>query len=150
IFDCVFATPDMSKWRTLDAYPVVIAAGEIELSGQEGARLAKYVDDGGTLLVADGHVAGPGVGALGVPATGETSESDGCRWLDDPAMHPSPRFRYKPIVTTTDGWKPLARTTGDDAFCAALDRGEGRLIYLSVPYGMSITRQASPVVPRLF
>ncbi|MGE5194967.1 MAG: hypothetical protein ACM3U2_20945, partial [Deltaproteobacteria bacterium] len=150
IFDCVFATPDMAKWATLDTYPVVIAAGEIELTAAEGARLAKYVEEGGTLLAADGHLGGPGLAALGFPAAKESAEADGYCWLEDPATHSSPRFRFRPITTAKDGWKPLARTAGGDTFCAALDRGKGRLIYLSVPYGMSITRQALPVVPRLF
>jgi hypothetical protein len=150
IFDCFFATPDMSKWTTLDTYPVVIAAGEVELTAPEGARLAKYVEDGGTLLVADGHLTGPGVAALQLPATDKATEADGYRWLEDAAIHASPRFRYRPIATAKDGWKPLATTAAGDAFCAALERGRGRLIYLAVPYGMSITRQALPVVPRLF
>ena len=34
-------------------------------------------------------------------------------------------------------------------FCAAIDRGAGRIIYLSVPRGLSITKHAHPVVPRL-
>jgi hypothetical protein len=150
IFDCVFATPDMTKWTTLDTYPVVIAAGEIELTAPEGARLARYVEEGGTLLVADAHLTGPGVAALQLPATDKTAEADGYRWLDDPTIHASPRFRCRPIATTTEGWKPLAQTAAGESFCAALDRGKGRLIYLAVPYGMSITRQALPVLPRLF
>jgi hypothetical protein len=150
IFDCVYATPDATKWRTLDTYPVVIAAGEIELTAPEGARLAKYVEDGGTLLVADGHLSGPGVAALQLPAGDKTAEADNYRWLDDPTAHVSPSFRYRPIPTTKDGWKPLAQTATGDTFCAALDRGKGRLIDLAVPHGMSISRQALPVLPRLF
>lgn len=149
IFDCVFATADMTKWSTLDTYPVAIAAGELELSAPEGERLARYVEDGGTLLVADGHLLGPGLAALKLPAANAVAEADGYRWLEGKNVYPSPRFRYRPIPAS-EGWKPLAQTAEGEAFCAAVDRGKGRLIYLSIPYGMSITRQAVPVLPRLF
>ena len=43
----------MKQWTTIDTYPVVIVAGEIELTAAEGQRLAEYVANGGTLLVAD-------------------------------------------------------------------------------------------------
>ncbi len=36
------------------SYPVVIAAGDMELTAEEGRRLAQYVDEGGTLLLAGG------------------------------------------------------------------------------------------------
>src|SRR6185295_2818496 len=36
------------------------------------------------------------------------------------------------------------------SFCSAFDRGQGRLILLSVPRGLGIDRAAVPVVARLF
>lgn len=147
VFDCIFAYPDVQRWMTIDTYPVVIAAGEIELTQSEGQRLAKYVQDGGTLVVADGHLSGPGLAELKLPAVGEQAESDGYRWLGDATIHPSPRYRYRPIMAPDA--KIVARTSNNHAICAAFDRGQGRLIYLSVPYGMSISRQAVPLVPRL-
>ena len=146
VFDVVLAYPDVAKWKTIDTYPVVIAAGDIELTEAEGKRLAKYVADGGTLLVADAHLTGPGLAALELPKTGDAAEADGYRWLADQTVHPSPRFRYKPI----EGGRPLATTPDGKPFCAAFDRGKGRLIYLSVPRGLAVGRQAVPVVPRLF
>ncbi len=76
IFDVAIAYPDVAKWRTLDTYPVVIVAGEIELTAAEGQRLADYVNRGGTLLVADAHLTGPGLAALALPAVG-AGRSDG-------------------------------------------------------------------------
>jgi hypothetical protein len=154
IFDVIFAYPDVSKWRTIDTYPVVIAAGDIELSAAEGQRLAKYVDDGGTLLVADTHLTGPGAAALRLPAAGKLREANAYRWLmkngdppeDDPS-HASPAFRYRPIPA--DAGRPLATTATGDVFCTAIDRGRGRIVYLSTPRGLSITKQAHPVVARL-
>jgi hypothetical protein len=146
IFDVVFAYPDVKKWRTIDTYPVVIIAGDIELTEAEGQRLAQYVQQGGTLLVADTHLTGPGVKALNLPAVGEPAEADSYRWLNDPAAQPAQRFRFRPIT----GGRALATAADGKTVCAAFDQGKGRLIYLSVPRGLGIDRQAVPLVPRLF
>jgi hypothetical protein len=162
IFDVVCAYPDVKRWTTLDTYPVVIAAGEIELTAAEGRRLAQYVADGGTLLVADGHLSGPGLAALELPSAGAAAEADAYCWLGDAAEHPSQRFRFRPIQGTGSARKevpahpspararrPLATAPDGSCFCAAFDRGRGRLVYLAVPYGMGIDRRAIPVLPRL-
>jgi hypothetical protein len=143
IFDVVYAYPDTKRWTTLATYPVAIAAGDIELTADEGKRLAEYVQKGGTLVVADGHLSGPGVDALELPRMGAPSESDECVWLGKKVA--SQRFRYRPI----DGGRPLATTADGKVFCAAVDRGQGRLIVLSVPRGLGIDRAAVPALPLL-
>jgi hypothetical protein len=147
IFDVVCAYPDVAKWRTIDTYPVVIAAGDIELSAAEGRRLADYVNRGGTLLIADAQLTGPGVAELNLPPTGPPRESNAYQWLDDPRVQQSPRFRFRPI--NADTGRALATTPEGSVFCAAFDRDQGRLIYLSVPRGLSISKQAIPILPRL-
>jgi hypothetical protein len=97
VFDIISAYPDTQRWRTIDGYPVVIAAGDIELTETEGKRLAKHVTDGGTLLVAEAHLTGPGLQELKLPATENLVEADRYRWLSDPAEYPSPRFQCRPI-----------------------------------------------------
>lgn len=149
IFDVVFAYPEVERWRTIDAYPVVIAAGDIELTEAEGRRLAQYVERGGTLLVADAQLTGPGVAALQLPAVDAMTEADRYRWLDDPTEHVSQRFRFKPIRAGKEDWTTLAAAPDGAVFCAAADRGQGRLVYLSTPRGMGIDRRATPIVPRL-
>src|SRR5262249_8321646 len=128
-------------------YPVVIAAGEIELTKEEGQRLNQYVENGGTLLVADGHMTGPGVAELKLPQTKTAQEADTYRWVGSDEQ-PSQRFRYREIQEEK-GDKVLATAVGGGAFCVGRDRGKGRLVYLSVPHGLSITKQAIPVLPRL-
>ena len=147
VFDVAFAHPDTRRWRTIDTYPVVIAIGEIELTAAEGQRLSQYVASGGTLLVADAHLTGPGVAALKLPQTGGPVEAYGYRWLDDATICPSQLFRFRPI--RLDGGRALATTPDGQAVCAAFDRGRGLLIYLSVPHGLGIDRRAVPLVPRL-
>lgn len=151
IFDVILAYPDVAKWRTIDTYPVVIAAGDIELTAAEGQRLAQYVQSGGTLVVADAQFTGPGVAALALPAPGTVLEGYGYRWLASGQVQPSQLFRFKEIPTSVgaEKWRPLATTPDGKTFCAAVDRGAGRLIYLSVPRGLGIDRSVHPVVPRL-
>jgi hypothetical protein len=147
IFDVIYAYPDVTRWTTIDTYPVVIVAGEIELSLAEGKRLADYVERGGTLMLADAHLSGPGLAELKLPPAKPIAEADGYRWQGDAQVHESPRFRYRALDTTSG--RPLATTLDGQTFAAAFDRGQGRLIVLSVPHGLTITGQAHAVVPRL-
>ena len=152
IFDVIFAYPDVAKWRTIDSYPVVIVAGDIELTAAEGQRLAQYVQQGGTLLVADAHLTGPGVTALALPAVGPPAESYGYRWLGSSEVQPSQLYRYReiPFAAGATDVRPLATTPDGKCLCAAFDRGAGRLVYLSLPRGLGIDQSAHPVLPRLF
>jgi hypothetical protein len=147
-FDVIYATPDVSRWRTIDTYPVVIVAGDIELTAAEGQRLSQYVDQGGTLLVAEGQLSGPGAMALAIPASGEVKEANHYRWLSDGRLFPAQRFRFR-TIQPGGNWRPLATGPEGDWFCAAQDRGQGRLVYLSVSRGLGIDRRSIPVVPRL-
>jgi hypothetical protein len=153
IFDVIFAYPDANKWKTIDSYPVVIATGEIELTDAEGKRLAEYVNRGGTLVVADAHLTGPGVAALALPAVGGETQAVGYKWLEDAAEQPSQTFRYREIpldkTLGKDAVRPLAKTLDGKCFCAAIDRNAGRIIYLSVPGGLGIDKNIHPVLPRL-
>jgi hypothetical protein len=144
IFDVTFAYPDLKRWTTLSTYPVVIAAGDIELTAPEGQRLAEYIQQGGTLLVADGQLSGPGVAALDLPRMEPTAEADNYFSRMDNLEHVSQRFRYRPLESGT----PLAVTNGK-SICAAFDRGQGRLIFLSVWRGLGIDRMATPVLAQL-
>ncbi len=147
IFDVVYAYPDVAKWRTIDSYPVVIVAGDIELTAPEGARLAEYVERGGTLLVAEAQLTGPGAAALQLPVAEALTEGSGYRWLSDSHLQASQRYRYRPI--TVGPARSLATAADGGCFCTAHDRGQGRLIYLSVPHGLGIDGRATPVVARL-
>ncbi len=146
IFDVVYAYPDVRKWTTLDSYPVVVVAGDIELTVDEGRRLAKYIEEGGTLVIADEHLSGPGLEELARPTMRAGKEASGCRWVPTGKELDTQRFRYRPI----EGGQPLAVTQEGDCFCCSFDRGRGRLIILSVPRGLGIDQAAHPVVPLLF
>jgi hypothetical protein len=146
IFDVTFAYPDLKRWTTISTYPVVIAAGDIELTVDEGKRLAQYVNDGGTLLVADGQLSGPGVTALDVPQLGNVEEANEYVWTLTNEKVQSQKFRFRHIT----GGNALAQTPDGKTLCASFDRGQGRLIFLSVPRALGIDRNAVPVLAQLF
>jgi hypothetical protein len=73
-------------------------------------------------------------------------EADEYTWSLTGTRHASQRFRFRPLT----GGRALATTPDGQVFCAAFDRGKGRLIVLSVPRGLAIDRTAVPVVARLF
>ena len=163
MFDVILAYPDAAKWRTIDTYPVVIATGDIELTEAEGTRLAQYMERGGTLMVAAGQFTGPGVAALKLPQSGAVAEANEYRWhlktaavtdqLAKPvdAVQSSQQFRFQEIAASKEpGFRPLATTSDGKTFAAAVDRGAGRLIYVTIPRGLGIDRSIHPVVPRLF
>lgn len=145
LFDVVFAYPDVKKWTTLNTYPAVVIAGDISLTEAEGKRLAAYVEAGGTLLLAEGHLSGPGVAALALPTMGPVAEGEGYQCQFSKKAVPTQRFRYRPL----EGGQPLATTDGK-TICASYDRGQGRLIVLAVPRGLGIDRTAHPLLARLF
>jgi len=150
MFDVIFAYPDIAKWRTIDSYPVVIATGDIELTAAEGQRLAQYVANGGTLLVADVHLTGPGVSELHLPITTAEGEASGFQWMGATGVEPSQTYRYRTIsLEVGEAVQPLATTPDGKCFCAAVDRGAGRIIYLAVPRGLGIDKNVHPAVPRL-
>ena len=127
--------------RTLDTYPVVIAAGEIELTAAEGQRLARPAGLGVRARCSSPtpSLTGPGVASLALPAVGAPAEAAGYRWLSDPKVQPSQVYRFRPITVGTG--RSLAETADGGCICTAIDRGQGRLIYLSVPHGLGIDRR---------
>jgi len=149
IFDVIYAYPAVERWTTIDTYPAVIVGGDITLTEAEGKRLARYIRDGGTLLVAAEQLRGRGAAAVGLPNVGTVKESDGYYWgiVDGKRGRPNPsqRFRFAPI----QGGQPLVRAANGGVLCAAFDRGKGRLIYLSVPYALGIDEQPIPVLAHL-
>jgi hypothetical protein len=144
IFDVIYAYPDVNRWGTIDTYPAVIVAGDIELTQAEGQRLNQYVEKGGTLLVALDQLSGPGLAELKLPVVGKSADASSYRWLSDSAVQPSQKFRFQPVP----GGKALATAEGQP-ICASFDRGQGRLILLGISRGLGVDRQASPIVARL-
>jgi len=140
VFDVLVTSP--TRRDAVDQYPVVVLAGEVTLSAEWGKKLAAYVDAGGTLVVTDGQLTGPGVAELKLPELGAVAEDAALKWLPTGAAVPTQRYRFRPIP----GGKTLATAANGVAVASAFDRGKGRLVVLSVPLGLGIDGAASPLV----
>jgi hypothetical protein len=158
IFDCMFAVPDVSRWKNIDTYPVVIALGELELTPAEADRLRQYVEQGGTLLISADQVSAEVAALLQLPAVTPVARAKSLRWSQPPSSASpvaTPEFEFQPINvmdvanSAPSGWKVLAATDTGDCYCATADRGNGRIVYLSIPKGLTLTRQLHPIVPHL-
>ena len=72
-FDVLVTAP--GKTDVLDTYPVVVLNGEVTLTTAWGKALADYLSRGGTLIVSDEQLSGPGVAELSLPEMGDAAES---------------------------------------------------------------------------
>jgi len=140
IFDVLVTAP--SGMGVLDTYPVVVLNGEVTLSAAWGEKLAAYMAAGGSIVLSDEQVSGPGARALRMPELGAVAEDNSIQWQPTQKVVAAQRFRYRPIK----GGRPLATASGGDAIAAAFDRGKGRLVVLSVPLGLGIDGAATPLV----
>jgi hypothetical protein len=140
VFDVLVTSP--GKADVLDGYAAVVLNGEVTVTAAWGKQLASYLDAGGTLVVSDGQLTGPGVAELRLPELGAAAEDTVVQWQPTGRTVPSQRFRYRPVK----GGRALATTANGDAIAAVFERGQGRLAFLSVPLGLGIDGAATPLV----
>lgn len=139
LFDVLVADPE--RLDILETYSAVVLLGEIELDQEVGRRLRQYLEAGGTVVLSAGHVSGPGVAELGLPAGGPEKEGDSCIWVPSQQRFASQRFRYHALPP---GGTPLVQADNGDVLAAAFPKGQGRLIFLSLPGGLGIDGSATP------
>ncbi len=140
IFDVLVTSP--TKLDVLDSYPVVVLSGEVTLTAAWGKKLAEYLERGGTVILCDDHVNGPGSKEFQIPELGPVTEDNSIQWLPTTKKIASQRFRYRAIR----GGQPLAAASNGDAIASVFDRGKGRLVLISVPRGLGIDSAATPLV----
>jgi hypothetical protein len=142
IFDVIVTAP--GRAAILPSYRVVIVAGEVTLSAEWGHALNEYVQRGGTLLVCDGSLTGPGVAELTLPAMeAQPVAADSFVWQKG-GIVASQAFRARPI-TTAAGDQVLATSNGR-AIATMVSRGSGRLITVGVPMGLGVDDRPVPLL----
>ncbi|MSU43655.1 MAG: hypothetical protein EXS22_06415 [Pedosphaera sp.] len=141
IFDVLVTSP--TKLDAVDDYPVVVLNGEVALTEAWGKKLAAYLERGGTVMLCDNHVSGPGAAHLKLPVLGAPAEDASFQWLPVTNTVASQRFRYRPI----QGGRPLAKATNGDTLAATFEYGKGRLVFISIPNGLGVDSAAVPLVP---
>ncbi len=145
IFDVIFAYPDTKRWTTIDKYPLVVAAGQTAITDAEGKRLKDYVENGGTLVMFEDQFNGPGASQIGLPKTGETITTTSYKNADG-KVTTTQTIAFKPIT----GGKPIATDEKGNAMISSFDQGKGRLVYVSIPLGLSMDKHLAPPVTDLF
>jgi hypothetical protein len=140
VFDVIVTSP--TRLDVVENYPVVVLNGEVKLTAAWGKRLAEYVNQGGTLIVSDDQLSGPGVAALELPKLGAVAEDNRIQWQPWKKEVESQRYRYRPI----QGGQALAKAGNGDVIAAVFKRGKGRLRFLAVPRGLGIDGAVTPLV----
>lgn len=144
VFDVIATSP--TKRDIINTYPVVICNGEIYLTREWGGTLINYLKQGGTLVITEDQLSGPGTSLLNLPAENGLGESDKFLWLLDNKEYDSNTFRYAKIKTTG---KVLAQTQGSEPLVTMEQRGKGNLIYIAIPKGLGINGEATPILSLL-
>jgi hypothetical protein len=144
IFDVLVADPD--HMDILADYPVVVLAGEISVSEAVGRRLRAYLEAGGTLVVFADQLTGPGTDELKLPPGADPVEADAVVWLPAQRTLTSQRYRFRPLGNATE---PIAQAPDGAVVAAAYPRGQGRLIYVSIPLGLGLDGRTTPVTSLL-
>ena len=146
MFDVIVTAPNKSKIAA--TYPVLIAAGEVNLSEEWGRVLDGYMHQGGALVVSADQFTGPGVAALALPEMAAEAEASAFNWsANNQVPYASNIFRYRsPAVA--DG-QILATTPDGKPLTVSYTRGKGKLIFTGVPMGLGIDRRPVPILSLL-
>lgn len=151
VFDVLVTSRGPKAADVLDTYRAVVLSGDVNLTAEWGAALQGFVQRGGTLVVTDDQVRGPGAAALELPAEkGEYASSRVLVWepggAGDGERLESNTYRYRrdvppgTAIATAEGGEPVAvqRTVG-----------EGRIIWIGVPKGLGLDGRATPVLSKV-
>jgi hypothetical protein len=143
IFDVLVDRPERAA--VLKNYPVVWAAGDVELGGAMAEPLEEYVQAGGTLVVNIEAAKALPPGLLGFKPTGKRVRAE--EWAPTGgAVQPAPPFEVAEIEPA--GALPLAKT-GERVLVASHKLGKGSVITVLVPRGLGLDERAHPVLPYL-
>jgi hypothetical protein len=145
IFDVVVNAPN--RTAVLNTYPVVIVAGEMEVTLEYGKALRDYVRRGGTVVVCVDQLTGPGVAELDLPEFGAAREADSFAWAATGTRINSNIFRYRPFAAGSG--RALARAPDGTPLAVAWGEGRGRSIVVGIPLGLGIDGRPSPLLALL-
>ena len=144
MFDVLVDRPERA--RAVVDYPVVWAAGDVDLGGVGPAVLEDYVRKGGTLVVNIEAAKALPAKLLGVKPTGQTHVEED--WA--PAVgEPRPAVPFEVAEVETDGATVLAWAGARTPLVTRNAVGEGAVIVTLVPRLLGQDERAHPVLPYL-
>ena len=146
IFDVLVDRPN--RLAALNDYPIVWAAGDVELGGQNAQALANYVQRGGTLVVNVNAARGKlpesllGVKISNEKRTGSSwtpagGAAQACTPYEMAVIQPQAKTR---VLATGEGGAPLIVSN---------DLGRGTVILTAIPGMMGLDEVAHPALPYL-
>jgi hypothetical protein len=142
IFDVLVDRPDRAK-ALLD-YPVVWAAGDVQLGGPLLPAIEDYVRKGGTLVVNITAAKGLPEKLLGLRPTGKTHRAE--EWSPDGAAPcPTTPFEYAEVELT--GAKALAWARPQAPLVTRHPVGAGAVIVTLMPHSVGLDERAHPPCP---
>ncbi len=145
IFDVIVTAP--RKTEIAATYPLLVAAGEVNVSEEWGKSLEADIESGATLVICAGQLSGPGVAELALPEMGPEAEASSFIWNESGKSFDSNVFRYRP--PTPGKFQILATTAEGRPIVVSIARGKGRLIFVGVPLGLGVDRRPVPMLALL-
>jgi hypothetical protein len=144
IFDVLVDRP--SRARAVFDYPVLWAAGDVDLGGSWTALLEEYVQKGGTLVVNVEAARPLPAGLVGLRPTGNTVVAE--QWQPDGgAVQPATPFEVAEV--RLEGAKVLAWATPNTPLVTRHALGRGAVLVTLVPRLLGQDERAHPVLPFL-
>jgi hypothetical protein len=144
IFDVLVDRPEKAK--ALSNYPIIWAAGDVELGGAMAKPLEEYVKAGGTLVVNVEAAKKLPPAFLGFAPTANILRAEEWALNGDAARSTTP-FEVVEIKPTT---AQVLATAGKDAPLLVRNKaGEGAVVTVLVPRGLGLDERAHPVLPYL-
>ena len=142
IFDVLVTAP--KRTAILQTYPIIICAGEINVSLEWGKALREYVRRGGTLVVCADQFSGPGVKEMELPVFGPVVEASSFKWEPTGEHFASAVFRHRSIAAGRD--RVLA-TAANNVPLAVLRRlNAGQVIAIGAPLGLGLDERPVPAL----
>jgi hypothetical protein len=144
LFDVLVDRP--AKAKVIFDYPIVWAAGDVDLSGPWVKVLEEYLQRGGTLVVNIDAAKSLPEKLLGLKPTGKTIVAEDWR-PDEGEKHATTPFEVAAVELA--GAKPLAWAAGDVPLITRYPAGEGVVIVTLVPRLLGQDERAHPALPYL-
>lgn len=144
VFDVLVDRPERAD--VLKKYPVIWAAGDVELGGAMTKPLEEYVKAGGTLVVNVEAAKKLPAALLGFTATGNAARAEQWTPAGGSARTSTP-FNVAGVKLTTA--QALATAGKDSPLAVRNTVGNGAVITVLVPRGMGLDERAHPVLPYL-